>query len=105
LGDLQSLPQALLSNEGGTMKRRKVSLNKIVRDLDRRSATVQEAASDFERQAKCRHGHLHVSLAWANIDMTTLITQMTKPTAIHETPEATKAAEKAKKENGSDQKI
>jgi hypothetical protein len=59
------------------MKTRRISPNKI----------------DIE---KCRHGHLRVSLAWANLDMTSLISQMTKPTAVDEAPKAMKAAEKAK---------
>jgi hypothetical protein len=33
------------------MKTRKISLNKIVRNLNRRTATLQECSSDFERAA------------------------------------------------------
>ena len=33
------------------MKARRISLNKIARDLNRRSATVEEASNHFERAA------------------------------------------------------
>jgi hypothetical protein len=33
------------------MKTRRISLNKIARDLNRRTATLQECSTDFERAA------------------------------------------------------